>query len=181
MSCAGNAPQLDIVTAEIQLLIAGSGIGAGGDQNHIFPPDTAGGGDCRTDRLFGGGLGQAVIVIIAVCSVNIDDLGETGRIIAQCDLIGIRNSVAVRIGIADRATVAIFVEIADAVIVAVKHCIVRIIRIQSCRYLHIVGNPVPIGILKFLTADIHSISGRTSDAVNIRIRCSRGGSGIDAR
>ena len=181
LSCAGNAPQLDIVAAEIQLLIAGSGIGAGGDQNHIFPPDAAGGGDCRTDRLFGGGLGQAVIVIIAVCSVNIDDLGETGRIIAQCDLIGIRNSIAVRIGIADRAAIAIFVEIADAVIVTVKNGIIRVIRIQSCRYLHIVGNPVPVRVHKFLTPDIHAISSRAADAVNIRIRRSRCSSGIDAR
>ena len=137
--------------------------------------------DSGADGLFRSGKTLAVVLITAVRAVDIHDLSKTGRIITERNFILVGDAVAVAVRRADCTAVAVFVKIADAVVVTVKSGIIRIIRIQPGCDFHVVRNAVSIGIKELLATDIHAVSCRTGYSVDIRTRCSRGGSGIDAR
>ena len=147
----------------------------------VFVADMTGRDNSGADGLFRRGKTLSVVLITAVRAVDIHDLSKTGRIITERNFILVSDAVAVAVRRADCTAVAVFVEVTDAVVVAVKNGVIRIIRIQPSGDFHVVRNAVSIGIKELLTTDIHAISCRTRNAVNIRTRRSRCGPRIDTR
>ena len=135
--------------------------------------------DCSTDCLFSIAKGNTVVFIIAVFIVDVDYLGISRRIIAESDFIFIRNSISIRICGADGAAAAIFVEITDAVAIAVQCSIRRIIGIESGGDLDIVRNAVAITVLEFLATYIDTIADRPRYAIYVGCRSAITLAGID--